>query len=234
MHVWALVVLVLLVGWTIIGAYRYPRMKEKLRNGDRHALLRMYRTTIAGQIVMAGCAVIGIQSRLFTTPALAGGSYGGYAAWGALGLGAVLVLAIVLARFRHRDRDPEVLIVGDIRDLIPRTQEERLWFLGVALCAGVCEEILFRGFGFYGLHLLGLPYGVIWLVDGLLFGCAHLYQGLRGMVGTAVMGIVFALIYSLTGILIFGMMLHFALDARLTLIPTSWLGLKERQENDTL
>ncbi len=233
MHVWALAVLVLLAGWTLLGAYRYPRMKEKLRSGNRRALLRMYRTTIAGQIVMAGIAIVGMRNAVFSTPALGGGSYAALAAGVAIGCSVALLLAIVITRLKHRGSDPEVPIVGDIRDLIPRTREERLWFLGVALCAGVCEEILFRGFGFYGLHLLGLPYGVVWLADGILFGLAHLYQGIRGMIGTAVMGIVFALIYGFAGVLFFGMILHFVLDARLTLIPSSWLGPNGGVEGST-
>lgn len=232
MRVGALAVLALLLCWTALGAYRYPRMKERLRSGDRKALLRMYRTTILGQLVMTGFAYWAIGSPLFTTPALAHGAYAVVAGVCALMLGAFLVLAIVLARLKHSGSDAKVPIVGDIRDLIPRTLEERMWFLGVALCAGVCEEILFRGFGFFGLHLLGMPYGIVWLVDGILFGCAHLYQGLRGMVGTALMGIILSLVFGLTGVLVFGMVLHAALDARLVLIPTSWLGLGSSTEHD--
>jgi hypothetical protein len=60
----------------------------------------------------------------------------------------------------------------------------------VALTAGVCEEILFRGvLGWYFGTWLGAWAGQSVVL--VLFGAAHLYQGVAGALGTMVVGAMF-------------------------------------------
>ena len=92
--------------------------------------------------------------------------------------------------------------------LAPHTGPELLMWLAVCLTAGFCEEVIFRGFfqrQFAALtrHAWG---GVI--VQAILFGAAHGYQGPRRMAQIAVFGGLFGVLALLRKSLRPGMMAH--------------------------
>ncbi len=68
-----------------------------------------------------------------------------------------------------------------------------LWIVGVAiLAAGFGEELLWRGFLMDRLERLGGLRGRIWLVliiQAVLFGLPHAYQGIGGMIVTGSVGL---------------------------------------------
>jgi membrane protease YdiL (CAAX protease family) len=89
---------------------------------------------------------------------------------------------------------------------------ERAGFVAVALTAGVCEEILYRGFLIYALGRV-LPSPWVALVPAaLIFGIAHAYQGPRGVAGTGLLGVFLGLLYLLSGSLWPGIGLHASVD----------------------
>lgn len=97
--------------------------------------------------------------------------------------------------------------------IMPNTIKERNWFvLGVSLSAGICEELLFRGFL---IHYLQADLGVVAavLISSLLFGLFHFYQGWQGVLKTALVGLFLALVYLWTGSLWIVIVLHFVYDA---------------------
>ncbi len=100
-----------------------------------------------------------------------------------------------------------------LRFLLPVSRTGRRWWIMLSLTAGICEELLYRG---YLLHfLLGaleLSLPAAWLVGALAFGLAHLYQGWRGILASATMGLVFGLLAIGTGSLFVPMILHAVLD----------------------
>jgi len=90
-------------------------------------------------------------------------------------------------------------------------REQRLFIYGVSVSAGVCEELLFRGFLLYYLSpLTGTPGAVI--ISSALFGLCHAYQGNIYIVRTAVLGIGLCLLYLLTDSLILVTGLHILID----------------------
>jgi len=88
------------------------------------------------------------------------------------------------------------------------------------LTAGICEEALFRGFLLHYLHTspwrLNLTLAL--LLSALIFGLQHLYQGVQGVIVSAVLGALFGLLFLLSGSLLLPMLLHAALDLRLLVI----------------
>ena len=99
-----------------------------------------------------------------------------------------------------------------IRRVIPMTPAEWAWFVPVAFTAGICEEFLYRG---YGLTTIENLTGHIWLgvaLSTLAFGLAHAYQGWRGIAGTSILGLFFALIYVTFGSLYPCMLAHVLQD----------------------
>jgi membrane protease YdiL (CAAX protease family) len=102
--------------------------------------------------------------------------------------------------------------VGNIAPLFPRNGAETAWVALLSLNAGVTEELFFR---------LMLPLLVAqvtgdaltgFVAAGAVFGLAHIYQGWIGVVGTAVIGLIFTGLYLATGSLIAAMTAHVLLD----------------------
>jgi membrane protease YdiL (CAAX protease family) len=100
--------------------------------------------------------------------------------------------------------------------LLPETFQERRWFAAVSITAGICEEVLCRGFliGFLmrmpgGLHL---PIGVALVLSAVFFGLNHIYQGKVGLISTTLGGLAFGGLFLLTGSLLLPMLFHAAAD----------------------
>jgi membrane protease YdiL (CAAX protease family) len=105
--------------------------------------------------------------------------------------------------------------------LLPRTAAERWVFALLALTAGICEEVLYRGFGLAALRWAapGLGHPALIAITALAFGMAHLYQGGRGVALTGLAGAYFAWIAISTGSLVPVMVLHAILDLRILGLP---------------
>jgi membrane protease YdiL (CAAX protease family) len=105
--------------------------------------------------------------------------------------------------------------------IIPRTRVERMTFAMVAVTAGICEEILYRGFGIAYVRWLHPSAGsaLLVVVLGSAFGIAHLYQGPRGVVLTGLIGGFFTWITLLTGTLLPAILIHVLVDLRVVALP---------------
>jgi len=99
---------------------------------------------------------------------------------------------------------------------LPRNGRELAHFTFAAFTAGVCEEIIFRGFfinyllAFSGHTLIGQWSAI--LLPAMLFSVVHIYQGHKAVLKILVAGILFGLIYYLSGSLLIVILLHFAMD----------------------
>lgn len=101
--------------------------------------------------------------------------------------------------------------LGRLRHLAPRDSREQGAFLQVSLTAGICEEILYRGFL---MHVFTEAFG-LWLALPLVavaFGLGHAYQGWEGILKTGVVGLVFGGLALASGSLLVVMVLHAVLD----------------------
>ncbi|MCL1051856.1 CPBP family intramembrane metalloprotease [Shewanella abyssi] len=99
-----------------------------------------------------------------------------------------------------------------IQWLMPTSvKETRYFILGVSITAGICEELLFRG---YLMHMLAdyMPTYAVVIISSLAFGLPHLYQGVIHILRTALMGVVMALIYLATDSIIVPIVLHAVID----------------------
>lgn len=139
----------------------------------------------------------------------------------AIGAGVGLLIAIVLPFILLRRASPDdVPKLGDIGALLPRTRGELPYGAGLALSAGVFEELMFR------LALPALVFG-IW-PDGpiafalatLLFGALHLYQKWVGVLTATILGVVFVYLYLVSGTILLPIVVHVLVDLRsLVLLP---------------
>jgi len=134
----------------------------------------------------------------------------------ALGVGGVVA---ALATF--------ILIVGDSTSemaqnlpwIVPKTWEQKLTMLFVALTAGICEETLFRGFCYEELRRRGLGLVAAVVVVTISFVLMHggISQGLGMMFFRGGVAVAFAGIYIWRGTLRIPIYLHAAIDALLVL-----------------
>lgn len=138
-----------------------------------------------------------------------------------------LVLPIAARHIRSVARNDETLArvrrkLAHVSRLLPRTLRELRWFFAVSVTAGVCEEVLYRGFLIWyvaqvaialrpGAEAIGL---IVVAVAGasLVFGWSHAYQGWRGMLATGVVGLSLGIVYVVTGSLLVPMIAHALID----------------------
>lgn len=233
------------VVWQVVRFIpRYQQLKQAIAAGDTQARLRVYCEALAFEWISALLALIALGFDgaklnpqglgLENLPLMAAdGASAGFERGIIGGLVAGLLLgtvAFVVARLRanRRATTPPVpaapapwwrRLVPDFSTLIPTTMRERLIWVAVAISAGVCEEVVFRGWLLSTLHALGLAGAALIVVAAALFGCAHAYQGITGMVMTGLAGAVFCLLYVRTGSLAVPILLHILIDVRFAVLP---------------
>jgi uncharacterized protein len=96
-------------------------------------------------------------------------------------------------------------------ELLPRTSQELRLFLFMSLCAGICEEILFRGYLIWYLGtILNTHMAVV--LSSVIFGFGHAYQGLKGIFIITPIGLIFAMLYLWSGSIWVPVILHIAID----------------------
>lgn len=99
-------------------------------------------------------------------------------------------------------------------EILPTTEKEKRLWNYVSITAAITEEIIYRGFLIFALAYL-FPNVSIWLIilmASLLFGLAHTYQGLSGVIRTTVFGLIFSILYMGLESIIPLMVLHFLID----------------------
>jgi CAAX protease family protein len=138
--------------------------------------------------------------------------------WGLLGVatGFAVVGIYVLVHRRKALADDEALArlrdqMQNLERMLPHTRDELSWFARLAVTAGICEELLYRG---YLIWYLGHWTAVVpaALVASVVFGFGHAYQGPRGVAVTALVGLFMSAVYLITGSLVAGMVIHALMD----------------------
>jgi membrane protease YdiL (CAAX protease family) len=88
----------------------------------------------------------------------------------------------------HRRNEAVVLA------LMPHTPLEFVAWFFVSLTAGVCEEVIFRGYLLQQFTAWTQRPITAIVLAGALFGCLHLYEGLAAIIPLAVLGIIYGLV----------------------------------------
>ena len=207
--------LVLVVATPLLGIWDFRRLIRWIEEGRRDARLKSYHWILAMEWGMT----LGLTAWWFASgrdlatlglvPAFAGWR------WVALALGLAGSLFMVWQMFTAL-RDPAELAkirakMGDLSALAPQTGAEHRAFNLVAVTAGICEEILYRGILLGALApVLGLWQAVV--LSSIVFGMGHAYQGLAGILKTGLVGLVMALLTVFSGSLLAAIVLHAVID----------------------
>ncbi len=78
-----------------------------------------------------------------------------------------------------------------VDSLLPHSLPEVLLWIGASITAGICEEMVFRGYLQRQLHALGGDIVVAVLGQGVIFGLFHSYQGWKNVIVISVLGVLF-------------------------------------------
>lgn len=233
-----LVVLVLLV-WRAVTRERrdFARFKRLRATAARRKVFR--RWIVESWLILGGLSAIVLLAALpFVYPVLdQTRQWGPFAlidydsetlAGVLVGVGVAVVAVLIVPILLLRHQVDEIPAVGDIRALLPRNRGELPYGAALGATAGVVEELLFR------LALPALLFGVLggssgaapgagplaFGVAAILFGALHLYQGPVGMLFAFLLGLMFTVLYVVTGSILAPIVLHALVDLRsLVLIP---------------
>lgn len=139
--------------------------------------------------------------------------------WGAGGvlLGVALVAIVFQAQRRALAASPEVVErlavrLAPVRRLLPSERAEWPGFVVLAVTAGICEELLFRGFLLWVFAQVLPEWWQAALAQAALFGLAHAYQGARGVFLTFAVGVFLTGIVWISGALWPAMLVHALMD----------------------
>jgi uncharacterized protein len=250
MHIISLIVEVVLAGFVVSEVVRfvprYRQLKEAVAKGDTRARTRTYQRALAFESISAllALAALGFDWSKLNPKSLALGgnglirsfSPGSDAAHGLVvgvligaAVGTIAMIAIrkkAKSRGVARTSDANApkpwwrKLLPDFSALLPATTEERLLWAAVAVSAGICEEIVFRGWLLAALHgQAGLGGTALICLAAAIFGLAHLYQRTAGVILTAFAGAVFCVLYVVTGSLLLPILLHILIDVRFAVLP---------------
>ncbi len=131
-------------------------------------------------------------------------------------VGLVTIVSLVLRQRSRIVNEPELQAsvrqqLASVARLMPHSNAEFAGFAALAVTAGVCEEVMFRGFlTWYLAHFLPLPAAAALQIA--IFGLAHLYQGRAGIVKTGLVGAFFTAIVAVSGSLFPAMLIHALMD----------------------
>ncbi len=199
----------------VIAALGYRRMIRKLAAGDNAVRLLTYRQTIVIEWVTVAILLAlwlgsgrGISDLGFTFEA-------GWRFWLGNGL-ALVAAALQFAQAAKTISKPESLEalrqkMDHVKDILPHSERELATFRALSVTAGICEEIVYRGYLIWAFAALG---GIWWALAGstVLFSLGHLYQGPKSLVAVSLVGLVLGGLFLLTGALWAPMIVHVAID----------------------
>ena len=140
-----------------------------------------------------------------------------------------LTYFIYLYRTIKRDAEQKFSLSAKMKnhegsENLPHNKQEFGWFILVAISAGICEELLYRGFLIWYFNVFSST-AIAVVSSTILFGIAHLFQGWKGGLQASFAGLILAFIYLLTGSLWIPIALHIIGDLYSGLI--GWLAFDE-------
>lgn len=205
--------LLLAVAQPVYGALAFRRWVARGADADR---VRLYARTMALHWLML--AVLGAGWVALGRPAAALGftAPSGLGFW--VGAGAVLLLVAVLVHawrsargMGEEERAKQVTALGKLSSFLPRTEREYRSFAWLSLTAGIVEEIAYRGFLVW--YFAGfLPLWASVAASSAIFGLGHIYQGPAAALRTGLVGLVFAVLYVVSGSIWLPILAHAAVD----------------------
>lgn len=148
--------------------------------------------------------------------------------------GILLAIYIFDLLFTYINRKKAAEELDDLSSIIPTNWNEYRYFVSIAFSAGICEEIIFRGFmiSYIMAFLPIMPMVSIAaiLIPAISFSISHMYQGWKAVAKIGIIACLFGVIFFETGSLIPVMIIHTAIDL---ISGLSFLFIKKKQKRSS-
>jgi membrane protease YdiL (CAAX protease family) len=212
---WHTAILVLfLLGFSAVGSAGHAGLDHSMR-------MKLYLSTVIMEWIMLLFIVWGIHRRKQTTLRdLVGGRWNSpedFLIDLAVAFGFWIVAGLVLAAVGYALGLGHMGNVNELEkrigSMLPQGKSEIAMWLLLCVTAGFCEEVIFRGYfqKQFAIVLNSAWAGIV--VQGLIFGGSHAYEGWQKMIQIAVFGCLFGALAYWRKSLRPGMMTHFAQDS---------------------
>jgi uncharacterized protein len=220
------VAILLLVAVPVWDRLETRRLKQ---SADPRARLQSYRRIVGMLWLLTALLLLAVPFQALTRPPLVSGTAAKLVAradalWPVLlGLLAGSAIPLFVARMNPQAATRLAKPLHALRWFLPSTSLERRWFAAVCVSAGICEEIIYRGFLIRYLTTLPFVGGVLAsvVVAALMFALGHTYQGWVGALSVTILALVFTALFFATHALWLPMVLHVLIDLRILLL---WRG----------
>jgi CAAX protease family protein len=169
----------------------------------------MYLRTMAFEIALLAIVVAGVRLRGASLQSLFGRRWASVGEMlRDLGLGVLLLIVatMVVSILAGHQSGPDAN--RTIQFLLPQNSAEMLMWVALSITAAICEEAIYRGYfqGQFTALMRSVPAGIV--LSGLMFGGAHLYQGMTRAFGIFVSAILYGAVVRWRGTVRPGMFAH--------------------------
>ena len=123
----------------------------------------------------------------------------------------LLVLQMVMVQKSPEKLDQVLGQLESVESVLPHNARELRTFGWVSITAGICEELLYRGY----LIAYFATFANVWLamlIAAVAFGVAHAYQGPIGILKTGAVGLIMGTLYLVSGSIWGPMLVHAVVD----------------------
>jgi uncharacterized protein len=207
--VWHTVVIILFLvalGWS--GSHR--SQKETAIAGHT----AVYVVTIVYQWLLVAFIAFGVRLRGLRIRDLVGGRWNsfeavltdfaiGIGAWFTIIVGAGVLVYVMKLQTQLTHSEQNLM-----KKIAPQTGHELAWFIALALTAGFCEEVIFRGYLQKQIKAWTSSSAAAVVLSTLIFGFGHLYQGWMLAIAPTILGLILALMAEWRKSLRPGIILH--------------------------
>ena len=147
-----------------------------------------------------------------------------------IALTALFIIAYIVETYTEVTREDNEEEIQKSAVFLPQNYQEFFYFIILSISAGVCEEIVYRGFLVnYLMTIIDdriVAFNVAVIFPAIIFGVVHMYQGMKSVLKIGIMSLLFSTIFIFSQSLLIVIILHTAVD-----IISGYIGMKITQHS---
>jgi membrane protease YdiL (CAAX protease family) len=198
------IVLAFLAGGIFLGTSTHG---PSAAGADDHGGIPLYLSVIGFEWVFFGLTWLGTRKRA-TLRELMGARWSGWLAF----VRNVLITIAFWAVWENTDKAIGWLLhsgePANVSAMLPRTTAEMLVWILLSTSAGICEEFVYRGYLQRQFTALTRSATAGVLLQAVVFGVSHGYQGWKKVVTISVLGVLYGVLFQWRQTIIPGMVSH--------------------------